>query len=65
MHEIITNIDVDHYKNLRYGLKDYKSVHVSKSFVLIFMHDKVSDFIYFVDYDHHDKIYGKSYKWYL
>ena len=27
---------IEHYKNLRYELKDYKRVHIAKSFVLFF-----------------------------
>ncbi|MCH7568039.1 MAG: type II toxin-antitoxin system RelE/ParE family toxin [Nanoarchaeota archaeon] len=55
--EVLTNPDIDHYKNLRYDLKEYKRVHVG-SFVLVFKYDKQKDFVYFDDFDHHDKIYG-------
>lgn len=54
--EIINCEDISHYKNLRYGLKDSKRVHVGH-FVLIFQYDKSNDFIYFDDFDHHDNIY--------
>ena len=58
--EIITCDDVEHYKNLRYDLKDKKSVHVVSSFVLVFSYDKGRDFVSFLDYDHHDNIYTKK-----
>ena len=48
---------IEHYKNLRYGMKEFKRVHVDKSFVLTFEYDKTSKFILFVDFDHHDNIY--------
>ncbi len=55
--EIVTAPDVEHYKNLRYDLKDKKRVHVASSFILVFSHDKKRNFISFLDYDHHDNIY--------
>jgi YafQ family addiction module toxin component len=57
--EVINSADVEHYKNLRYDLKEFKRVHVGDSFVLVFKYDKQNDFVYFDDFDHHDKIYGK------
>jgi len=54
--EIINSAEVEHYKNLRYDLSDYKRVHIG-SFVLIFKYNERNDFIYFTDFDHHDKIY--------
>lgn len=56
--EVINSADVEHYKNLRYTLKEFKRVHIY-SFVLVFKYDKQNDFIYFDDFDHHDKIYKK------
>lgn len=50
-------ITVQHYKNLRHDLKDYKRVHIDGSFVLTFKVDLFNNFILFVDFDHHDKIY--------
>ena len=55
--EVISCAEVEHYKNLRYSLKDKKRVHVASSFVLIFSYDKTRNFISFLDYDHHDNIY--------
>lgn len=51
------NQSIDHYKNLRQNLKDYKRVHIEKSFVLTFKVDKTKNFILFTDFDHHDEIY--------
>ncbi len=50
---------INHYKNLRHNLSDYKRVHIDKNFVLAFKVDLQNNFILFVDFDHHDKIYGK------
>lgn len=57
--EIINNDQetIDHYKNLRYGLKDKKRIHIGKHFVLCFKVDKKNNFILFTDFDHHDNIY--------
>lgn len=57
--EIVScNIEtIDHYKNLRYDLKEYKRVHIDKHFVLIFKVDKQNNFILFVNFDHHDNVY--------
>ena len=54
--EILGSPDVDHYKHLRYDMKDSKRVHIGH-FVLVFSYDKSKDFISFEDYDHHDSIY--------
>jgi len=54
--EILTCIDVEHYKNLRYDMKDSKRAHIGH-FVLVFSYDKAKDFVSFEDYDHHDNIY--------
>ncbi|MFH0905771.1 MAG: addiction module toxin RelE [archaeon] len=48
-----------HYKNLKYEFSDYKRVHVTKSFVLLFNVDKKDKKIYFFRLDHHDKIYNR------
>ncbi|MFH1399799.1 MAG: addiction module toxin RelE [Candidatus Woesearchaeota archaeon] len=54
--EIADSPDVEHYKNLRYDMKDSKRVHIGH-FVLVFSYNRSEDFISFEDYDHHDKIY--------
>ena len=50
---------IDHYKNLRRDLSDYKRVHIDKSFVLIFKVFKKEKHLLFARFDHHDKIYKK------
>ena len=58
INEIISSSDIEHYKNLRYGLKDVKRVHIGH-FVLTFQFDKNQNLILFEDFDHHDNIYKK------
>jgi YafQ family addiction module toxin component len=48
---------INHYKNLRNELKEFKRVHIDNSFVLIFKVDIKNNFILFIDFDHHDKVY--------
>ena len=57
--EIINNNEysVNRYKNLRFNLKQFKRVHIDKHFVLTFKVDIEKNFILFVDFDHHDKVY--------
>lgn len=57
MQEIIESSDIEHYKNLRYDLKDKKRVHIATHFVLVFSYDREKDFITFLDFDHHDNVY--------
>ena len=61
INEIINISDVEHYKNLRVPLQNFKSVHIEKSFVLIFKYDKAKDKVIFYDFDHHDTIYKKRF----
>lgn len=56
--EVINCYDVEHYKNLRYNMKDKKSVHIGH-FVLVFQFLKSESKIKFLDFDHHDNIYKK------
>ena len=58
INEIIQCSDVEHYKNLRYNMKDSKRVHIGH-FVLVFQYDISTDTINFDDFDHHDNIYSK------
>lgn len=60
MDEILTCIDVEHYKNLRKPLQHLKSVHINTHFVLVFKYDKEHDAIFFYDFDNHDTIYKKK-----
>jgi mRNA-degrading endonuclease RelE of RelBE toxin-antitoxin system len=57
--EIITCQNIEHYKNLKYILKDRKRIHVG-SFVLVFKFIKEENKIVFMDFDHHDKVYLKK-----
>ena len=57
--EVIESYDIEHYKNLRYNMKDSKRVHIGH-FVLIFSYDKKSDFLSFEYFDHHDNIYKRK-----
>lgn len=54
--EIVNSDDVEHYKNLKHGMKDRKRVHLGH-FVLIFRFDKTNNVIIFEDFDHHDNVY--------
>ncbi len=54
--EIINSPYAEHYKNLRYDMKDSKRVHIGH-FVLVFSYDISKDFLSFEDYDHHDNVY--------
>ncbi len=58
--EIVNSPDPDHYKPLRYDMKNKKRVHPTSSYVLVFEYDKQRQCIYFLDYDHHDNIYKKN-----
>ena len=57
--EIIKNEKIDHYKNLRKPLQNFKRIHIDAHFVLVFNYNKNKDSIYFYDFDHHDNIYKK------
>ena len=59
INEIADSENIEHYKNLRHPLNNFKAVHIDKSFVLIFRFDKNKNMISFEDFDHHDKIYLK------
>ncbi|MBN1544518.1 addiction module toxin RelE [Candidatus Woesearchaeota archaeon] len=58
INEVVESSDPEHYKNLKYNLKELKRVHIGH-FVLVFGYDKQKDFLSFVDYDHHDNIYKR------
>ena len=60
INEIVNSENVEHYKNLRAPLNNFKRVHIDTSFVLVFKYDKINDKIIFYDFDHHDKIYLKD-----
>lgn len=48
---------IEHYKNLRHGLSEYKRVHIGKHFVLLFKVFKKENFILFDKFAHHDHAY--------
>jgi len=54
--EVINSEDIEHYKNLRYAMKDRKRIHIGP-FVLVFKFIKFESKVIFIDFDHHDKIY--------
>ena len=56
--EVLNSGNIEHYKNLRYDMKDSKRVQIGH-FVLVFSYDKANDFVSFEDYEHHDNIYEK------
>lgn len=56
--EVLSCPDVNHYKNLRKPLEDYKRVHIKGPFVLLFKYLPSEDKVLFYDFDHHDNIYG-------
>lgn len=55
--EILTCDDVNHYKNLKQPLRDFKRVHVKSSFVLTFKCIESEDKVVFYRLKHHDDIY--------
>ena len=56
--EVINTKDIEHYKNLRYDMKDKKRAHIGH-FVLVFRFIKLENKIIFDDFDHHDNVYKK------
>jgi len=60
IYEIVNSSDIEHYKNLKHDLKEFKRVHIGK-FVLVFRFNKKEQLIYFTDFDNHDKIYLKKF----
>ena len=50
---------IEFYKNLRYDKKEYKRVHIAKSFVLFFKVFKEKNFIMFDKFGHHDDMYKR------
>jgi len=57
--EIVNNSNIEHYKNLKHPMNQFKRVHIDNSFVLIFRYDEAKDKILFYDFDHHDNVYVK------
>lgn len=59
--EIKSSEFIEHYKNLRAPLQEYKRAHITKRFVLLFKVDNQKNKIIFRYFEHRDKIYKKSY----
>ena len=57
--EIINSERIEHYKNLKYNMKDSKRVHIGH-FVLIFRYDKRSNTVIFDNIKHHNLVYRKK-----
>jgi YafQ family addiction module toxin component len=57
--EIVGSFNVEHYKNLKRPLQEFKRVHIDRNFVLIFKYFKSKDVVRFYDLDHHSNIYRK------
>jgi len=56
INEIINSPDIEHYKNLKHPLNNFKRVHIGH-FVLLFRYIKKENKVQFIDFDHHDNIY--------
>lgn len=54
--EVINSENINHYKNLKFNMKESKRVHIGH-FVLVFQYRKEDNLISFDDFDHHDIIY--------
>jgi len=57
--EIVNSYDIEHYKNLRYNMKDSKRVHIGH-FILIFSYNKKLDLVSFEFFGHHDEVYKRK-----
>ncbi len=51
-------ISIQHYKNLRHELSNFKRVHIGSQVLVFRIKEEV---IIFEDFDHHDKIYKKRF----
>ncbi|NYB26618.1 MAG: type II toxin-antitoxin system RelE/ParE family toxin [Methanobacteriaceae archaeon] len=58
---ITLELNPDYCKNLRAPLQKYKRVHVNRSHVLVFQVDKKNRLMIVYDYDHHKRVYRKTY----
>ena len=59
IHEICSSSDVNHYKNLSRGMKQFKRVQIDSHFVLVFHVKENKKLISFEDLQHHDFIYRR------
>ena len=60
INEVINSENPHHYKNLSHDMKEFKRIHIDKSFVIIFKVDDSKKIIKFEDLQHHDHIYSRS-----
>jgi len=51
--------EIEYYKNLKYNMKDFKRVHIDKSFVLLFKFFKKEKTVLFYLLLHHDDVYKR------
>lgn len=58
--EIINSQDINHYKNLKKPLQEFKRVHIKASFVLTFKYIKSEEKVIFYHFGHHDNIYRNA-----
>ncbi|MCK9293322.1 MAG: addiction module toxin RelE [archaeon] len=59
--EIKNNIEIEHYKNLKNPLQNFKRVHITQKFVLIFRYLKKENKILFRYFEHRDYVYKRNY----
>lgn len=57
----ILQLHPNHCKNLKKPLQRFKRVHVNKAFVIVFEVDTQNKLMIIHDYDHHNRIYKKSF----
>ena len=57
INDVINSENPHHYKNLSHDMREFKRVHIDKSFILIFKVDENKKTIKFEDLQHHDDIY--------
>ncbi len=57
--EVISDnlISIDRYKNLKSPLNEYKRIHLTSEFILLFIVDKENKHIIFMDVTHWDNAY--------
>ncbi len=55
----LDEVSIDHFKNLKHGLSDWKRVHVGKSFILFFTVYKKEGIVLFQKLAHHDDAYRR------
>lgn len=60
--EIIKHNDksINTYKNLKHPQHEYKRIHLTKNFILIFKVEKENNLIIFSEITHRDKVYDES-----